>query len=239
MGTNGNLAFLHKDNSIELQQKALVERSSGVMKTISTTEIQHKQLVKDDENTDFDKFISEVYSSYPNRTWPSENYRARNVSLNYRSSTINTCSPSENIVFVKTHKTGGTTVTNMLLRYAEKAKLDVGLPIAYHWEMAGYPSTFDSRLIDPKMSNYNVLCHHMKFNKEKVKKIMSASAEYVTILRDPVQNFESAFGFFKDYPYPEWKLDGEEGMEKFLNNPENYYNQSTPWYFRAKNYMSF
>ena len=140
---------------------------------------------------------------------------------------------------MKTHKTGGTTVTNTLLRYAENNKLNVGLPIAYHWEMAGYPASFDARLIDPQIERYNVLCHHMKFDKENVRKLMSDDAKYITILRDPVQNFESAFGFFKDYPYPEWNLEGQAGINSFLDEPERFYNKSTPWYFRAKNYMSF
>ena len=45
---------------------------------------------------------------------------------------------SGDIVFAKTHKTGGTTVTNMLLRHAEKHQLSVGLPIEHRWELAGY-----------------------------------------------------------------------------------------------------
>ena len=45
---------------------------------------------------------------------------------------------SSDVVFAKTHKTGGTTVTNMLLRHAEKHQLSVGLPIEHRWELAGY-----------------------------------------------------------------------------------------------------
>lgn len=157
---------------------------------------------------------------------------------NDTSSGLKTCKPEENIVFAKTHKTGGTTITNMLLRHAEKQQLNVGLPVEYHWELAGYPANFDSRLITPKADNYNILCHHMRFDKKKIEQIVDPNSKYFTILRDPVTNFESSFGFFKDYPFTEWQ--GEDrSLDQFLDNPEKYYNKSTPWYFRAKNYMSF
>jgi len=145
---------------------------------------------------------------------------------------------SGDIVFAKTHKTGGTTVTNMLLRHAEKHQLSVGLPIEHRWELAGYPADFDSRLVSPQLPKYNIMCHHMRFNKPQVSKLVSQAAQYLTILRDPVTNFESLYGFFKDYPFPEWQGQNRS-MDEFFNAPEKYYNKSTPWYFRAKNYMSF
>ena len=79
------------------------------------------------------------------------------------SNGTNTCS-AKPVVFVKTHKTGGTTITNMILRHAERNNLLVGLPIQDHWELAGYPAKFDSRLIDPLNEKYDVLCHHFRFD---------------------------------------------------------------------------
>lgn len=155
-----------------------------------------------------------------------------------RDSELGQCSPSNNVVFAKTHKTGGTTITNMLLRHAEKQKLNVALPVEYHWELAGYPAPFEEKLITPKQEQYDVMCHHMRFNKTKIEKMVNPLADYFTILRDPVTNFESSFGFFKDYPFTDW-LDNNRNLDDFVNNAEQYYNKSTPWYFRAKNYMSF
>ena len=62
----------------------------------------------------------------------------------------------------KTHKTGGTTLTNVLLRYAEKHHLVTGLPFGDHWELAGYPAKFDKQLIDPILPKYNMMCHHFR-----------------------------------------------------------------------------
>jgi hypothetical protein len=153
-----------------------------------------------------------------------------------RNST-NQCSASP-VVFVKTHKTGGTTITNMILRHAERNNLLVGLPIQDHWELAGYPAKFDSRLIDPLNEKYDVLCHHFRFNEELIAPKVNDLASYVTIMRNPISNYESIFGFFRDYPFSQWI--GHNGtLKTFLSDPEKYYDESTPWYFRAKNYMAF
>jgi galactosylceramide sulfotransferase len=54
---------------------------------------------------------------------------------------------------------------------------------------------------------------------------------FITMLRDPVGNFESEFGFFRDYPFPQWV--GENGtIIDFMKNPSGYYNKKTPWYMR-------
>lgn len=147
------------------------------------------------------------------------------------------CSPSP-VVFVKTHKTGGTTITNMILRHAERNNMLAGLPIQDHWELAGYPASFDSRLIDPLAKEYQVLCHHFRYNEEEIAKKVPSDAVYVTIMRNPISNYESIFGFFRDYPFAQWV--GRNGtLKTFLSDPAAYYDRSTPWYFRAKNYMAY
>lgn len=142
------------------------------------------------------------------------------------------------VVFVKTHKTGGTTITNMILRHAERNNLLVGLPIQDHWELAGYPATFDSRLIDPLTEKYDVLCHHFRYDEQEISKKVADDATYVTIMRNPISNYESIFGFFRDYPFAQWV--GRNGtLKTFLSDPAAYYDKTTPWYFRAKNYMAY
>ena len=46
------------------------------------------------------------------------------------------------------------------------------------------------------------------------------------------------WGFFRDYPFLQW-LGENRRLNTFLENPAKYYNRSTPWYFRAQNYMAF
>lgn len=145
--------------------------------------------------------------------------------------------PRRNVVFTKTHKTGGTTLTNILLRYAEKHHLITGLPFGDHWELAGYPGKFDRHLIDPILPKYNMMCHHFRYSPE-IKESTYPDHAFITMLRDPVKNFESEFGFFRDYPFPQW-VGGNGTLENFLASPAKFYTHDTPWYFRAKNYMSF
>jgi len=157
----------------------------------------------------------------------------------YERATLPSCEgvPRRNVVFTKTHKTGGTTLTNVLLRYAEKHHLVTGLPFGDHWELAGYPAKFDKQLIDPILPKYNMMCHHFRYSPD-IKEATYSDHAFITMLRDPVKNFESEFGFFRDYPFPQWV--GTNGtLENFLENPSKFYNHNTPWYFRAKNYMSF
>jgi len=142
------------------------------------------------------------------------------------------------VVFVKTHKTAGTTITNMILRHAERNNLLVGLPIQDHWELAGYPAKFDARLVDPQTEKYDVLCHHFRYDEKRIAAKVADNAAYVTIMRNPISNYESIFGFFRDYPFSQWI--GHNGtLKTFLSDPALYYDESTPWYFRAKNYMAY
>ena len=135
------------------------------------------------------------------------------------------------VVFVKTHKTAGTTITNMILRHAERNNLLVGLPIQDHWELAGYPAKFDSRLVDPQTEKYDVLCHHFRYDEQNIAAKVNPEAAYVTIMRNPISNYESIFGFFRDYPFSQWI--GHNGtLKTFLSDPALYYDESTPWYFR-------
>nr|XP_039251897.1 galactose-3-O-sulfotransferase 2-like isoform X1 [Styela clava] len=152
--------------------------------------------------------------------------------------------PSRNVAFLKTHKTGSSTMSNIMLRFADTHNLTVGLPLKDHWELGGYPAYIDKRLIDPSLPKYNILGHHFRFNIKKLRDFMHDDTRYITIIRSPVDNVESVFGFFQDQlPFIDW-LEGVEAntalrLNMFYDNPGKYYNKKTDWYFRAKNHMFF
>jgi hypothetical protein len=150
--------------------------------------------------------------------------------------------PANNVVFLKTHKTGSSTMSNIMLRFADQHNLTVGLPLEGKWELGGYPAYIDKQLIDPKLDQYNVLGHHFRFNKQKLDSFMAADTRYVTIIRSPVDNVESVFGFFQDQlPFMNWleTINTTERLGAFYKNPEGYYNTDTDWFFRSKNHMFF
>lgn len=43
---------------------------------------------------------------------------------------------------------------------------------------------------------YNILAHHSRFNYTEMKSLMPKDAVFVTILRDPVRQFESLYGYY-------------------------------------------
>ena len=94
------------------------------------------------------------------------------------------CSPRP-VTFLKTHKTASTSLTNIILRYAEKNNFLVGLPPTRKWELGGYPAKFKPELVDPQPSTqgFEVLAHHFRWSDEveKGKKIQSYSPEMRTV----------------------------------------------------------
>lgn len=149
---------------------------------------------------------------------------------------------SNNVVFLKTHKTGSSTMSNIMLRYADTHNLTVGLPLEGKWELGGYPAYIDRRLIDPQLPTYNILGHHFRFNIDKLREFMPADTKYITILRSPIDNVESVFGFFQDQePFIHWmeSVETTQRLGLFYANPMQYFNQDTDWFFRSRNHMFF
>ena len=110
------------------------------------------------------------------------------------------CKPVENIIFLKTHKTGSSTIINIIQRYAQTNKLKVALPNIEHY--LGWPNTFREKYIFEHShgDKYNILCNHARFHKERMMNIMeSKKARIVTIIRDPLYQFESAAVYFDYY----------------------------------------
>merc|ERR1712226_549284 len=150
--------------------------------------------------------------------------------------------PSLNVAFLKTHKTGSSTMSNIMLRYADTHNLTVGLPLEGKWELGGYPAYIDKRLIDPELPGYNILGHHFRFNKQKLDEFMNPDTKYVTIIRSPVDNVESVFGFFQDQePFMHWmeEIETTQRLGTFYADPTRFFNHDTDWYMRSKNYMCF
>lgn len=99
---------------------------------------------------------------------------------------------SNNVVFLKTHKTGSSTMSNIMLRYADTHNLTVGLPLEGKWELGGYPAYIDRRLIDPQLPSYNILGHHFRFNINKLKEFMPVDTKYAC---GWIQKFDPFLGF--------------------------------------------
>ena len=43
---------------------------------------------------------------------------------------------------------------------------------------------------------YSLLCLHVRFNKPQMEEVMGQGTKYITMLRDPVDVFESQYGYY-------------------------------------------
>ncbi|KAM3655981.1 LOW QUALITY PROTEIN: galactose-3-O-sulfotransferase 4 [Ammospiza maritima maritima] len=107
------------------------------------------------------------------------------------------CRPRSHLVFLKTHKTGGSSVLNLLARFGEARRLRFALPRRYQF---GYPAAFRAERVRgfaPGAGSFDIICHHMRFNLSEVQRVMPNDSFYFSIVRDPALAAESAFSYFR------------------------------------------
>ncbi|XP_070581995.1 galactose-3-O-sulfotransferase 2-like [Ptychodera flava] len=144
------------------------------------------------------------------------------------------CKPKKNLVMMKTHKSGSSTLQNILLRYADKHNLTVVLPISGH--QLNYPSKFNrNNAIAVPWKEYNIFTHHTRFNLPEIMKVMANDTVYTTILRDPVTQFESLFNYYKLGNY--LNIRGPNPLRVFLNEPEKFNKPSMMNRYLKNNFM--
>ncbi|XP_042308628.1 galactose-3-O-sulfotransferase 3-like [Sceloporus undulatus] len=146
-----------------------------------------------------------------------------------------------NVVFLKTHKTGSSTVQNILFRATERRNLTVALPL-YSYQFA-YPERFSRAFVEdlpPGRAHFNLLCSHMRLDIGEVRTVMPAHSTYLTILRHPVQTFESVFHYYLNM-VPAFQLlaNHSRPLFAFLEASAQYYNAQDASNGLAKNPMAF
>ncbi|KAF3849107.1 hypothetical protein F7725_015604 [Dissostichus mawsoni] len=181
-------------------------------------------------------------------TNPTQGLPARHMSSKYVKlltknvsspslSTSEVCSPKVNIMFMKTHKTASSTILNILFRFGEKHKLKFAFPDGRNDFF--YPSPFlCSQVKDYRPGDcFNIVCNHMRFDHQEVAKLLPPDAVYITILRDPVDLFESSFNYYRRAVPLTWRINGENQLVEFLNNPHTFYSPEAFNSFYLKNLL--
>ncbi|KAJ7324967.1 hypothetical protein JRQ81_017987 [Phrynocephalus forsythii] len=149
-----------------------------------------------------------------------------------------TCKPKTHVVFLKVHKSASSTVMNILFRFGETRNLTFALPINGASQLL-YPHYFTVTAVegfDPgKESQFNIMCHHMRFFQPQVARVMPNTTFYFAILRNPVHLMESSFTYYKGtLPFAK-----AGNLEEFLNQTFQFYNASAKDSHYAKNLMTF
>lgn len=148
-----------------------------------------------------------------------------------------TCQPKHHVMFLKTHKTAGSTILNLLHRYGDRNGLFFALPFKYQFS---YPSSFHSQRVKgynaSSRPQYDIMCHHMRFNYAQVRKVMPPDSFYFTILRDPATMAESSFSYYRAVSSAFKKA---PNLKAFIFHPSHYYRQGERSNHYARNPLWF
>ncbi|XP_004386774.1 galactose-3-O-sulfotransferase 4 [Trichechus manatus latirostris] len=141
-----------------------------------------------------------------------------------RGPSVPSCTPRQRLVFLKTHKSGSSSVLNLLHRYGDRHGLRFALPTRYQF---GYPRLFQASRVKnyhPQdgraQPHFHILCHHMRFNLKEVLQVMPSDSFFFSIVRDPAALAHSAFSYYKSTSSAFRKA---PSLAAFLANPRAFY----------------
>ena len=107
------------------------------------------------------------------------------------------CKERKSVMFLKTHKTGSTTVANIIFRFGLKRKLTFGIGKGLF--RIGWPDYLNQSHLVPFLHNrskVDIIASHLKFEPVILQKVLPADAAYITIIREPFKQFISAANYF-------------------------------------------
>ncbi|XP_031564558.1 galactosylceramide sulfotransferase-like [Actinia tenebrosa] len=142
---------------------------------------------------------------------------------NGKRKNIERCRRVDHVLFLKTHKTGGSTITNILNRYGDKWNLTFVLPKQRHLFTFLWPTRFRLSYTAPlyKM-NANILCNHARYNRKPMHWLFPKNkSKYITILRDPIKQYESVFNFMH-FANPLGFNEEKDPLGTFLKYPPSF-----------------
>ncbi|XP_036165255.1 galactose-3-O-sulfotransferase 4 isoform X1 [Myotis myotis] len=153
---------------------------------------------------------------------------------------VPTCPPRQRLVFLKTHKSGSSSVLSLLHRYGDQRGLRFALPARYQF---GYPRLFQASWVKgyhPQgggtQSPFHILCHHMRFNLKEVLQVMPSDSFFFSIVRDPAALARSAFSYYKSTSSAFRKA---PSLAAFLANPRAFYRPGARGDHYARNLLWF
>ena len=141
------------------------------------------------------------------------------------------------VFYLKTHKTGSTTLQNILFRFAERHDLKVALPGGSESSNEKYRFRYGTRFKKENINldnGHNIIAHHMRLDNPELEKsvideIYSTAKDSreipfkITIMREPVSLFKSSFDYFKQSYKP---FTSAGNLTNFLKSPEKFYKKS-------------
>lgn len=142
------------------------------------------------------------------------------------------CKPTTNVFFVKTHKTGSTTLQSIINRFGYNRNLSFAFR---RQDPRGHVSFRDFSKASPREMflppihdaitctyvGYNMSTVHIAYNRQTAATYMAEGTKYISLLRDPVTQWLSAYKFFRLH-----KLPRDHKMETLLDKKNGYWRQN-------------
>ena len=134
---------------------------------------------------------------------------------------------------MQVHKTGSSTVANILQRFGSTRRLNFALPrkrlnaAAFNYiTMPGQTPSLASLIPPPLDQHYDMLWSHAVYDSRFFHSIMPRDTVYVTILRHPLQQFQSAFEYYGHLPgsylYTILQSNVSNPLSLYLHNTSRY-----------------
>ncbi|KAI8520140.1 hypothetical protein Bbelb_033970 [Branchiostoma belcheri] len=133
------------------------------------------------------------------------------------------CEPKTDIAFIKTHKTGGTTVMQILHRLGYLRNSSFLLPQTDINNLYPY-GLFNPKLyLPPIQHGHGILTHHTVYNRPAITKHLSENSTFFTIIREPLSHLKSTFSFYRlSRLMDDYESTDMEAMLTFLADPGRY-----------------
>ena len=148
------------------------------------------------------------------------------------------CEPVQKLIYIKTHKTGSTTLASILGRFGYLRNLSFAFGRGGH--TLSNTQLFHSSLLyefpNTTRIGYDMFVNHVRYNRQEMDALIPG-AKYISIIRNPVSHLESAFGYFNM-----WKslnITTQNPFETFLMDPRKYYAMKRGEWVRSRNALLF
>ncbi|EGD75464.1 hypothetical protein PTSG_12451 [Salpingoeca rosetta] len=142
-------------------------------------------------------------------------------------SDLPTCTDArKKFVYIKTHKTGSSTIANMFHRFANKYGLHLALPkdnTFYAWPMLDKSRILNSIWDYDQSKTFDGLCSaHVRYAPDALDKLVP-NAAYVTVLRSPVTHVKSSWSYWGVANHIRANGGPTLTLDKFMENPNKYW----------------
>ncbi|XP_077988354.1 galactose-3-O-sulfotransferase 2-like [Glandiceps talaboti] len=150
--------------------------------------------------------------------------------------------PVTKVVFIKTHKTASTTLASIIERYGYTRNLSFALGNTDHVlaDQDIFTRTVVEKSPPPLKGNkkvYEMLTNHARYNRPEMDAVVP-NARYITILREPSRQLESAFSYFR--MASSLKLDKHpNALQLFMKNPRKFMEEKFFFWWQGRNGQLF